>query len=102
MSKTDKTDPPWTRVNDPDVINWVNHSGKCLSGGACDLPSKPKVERVPSTECHYAALESVGRHGRLKSLCGCSMCMMSAERAMENRKQRRSAKREIQKELDLE
>ncbi|CPR93559.1 hypothetical protein PP568_06850 [Mycobacteroides abscessus] len=62
MSKTDKTDPIWVRLNGHrgDVRIWHCHRC-CASGGIrCDLPTWPVHKRDRKTNCGYRPIGELG------------------------------------------
>ena len=95
------------------------HSRWCLRGEVpCTLPDKPSAKHETSQDytfrlaeyrgrfwlqkirCYWSPGPYIGKHSRIKSDCGCSMCTMKRERREMNRRDRHNAKKQIRKERD--
>jgi hypothetical protein len=121
VSRTDKTTPTRVQMAAGDRTYTATHSRECvMDPKMCNLPENPDPHHetsVPPTtfalqewkgrywlrrvQCYWSPGPYIGKHNKIKSDCGCSMCTMKRERREMNRRARHKAKAQINKERYL-
>jgi hypothetical protein len=95
MSKTDKTQPWWVRIIQHKPKESHDHRN-----GVCDLPkepTRPEHVRWKAGSCYWNYSTEMLYGG--DSGCGCQMCTNQFGRKLDNRKKRRSKRKEINDQL---
>ena len=120
MSNTDKTRPVRVQISQGDRTYYAHHSPRCVRGDVpCTLPEQPDGKHDTSKDfvtwlseygqgrfwvykvrCDWWAGPYIGKHGKIKSDCGCSMCTDKRERREERRRSRHNARKEIREQLE--